>query len=494
MLPAPLIDKRTSDDVVRQLLTLLRSYSAEASQPQQEVFALDKGASRALVEIFGRFAELIIERLNQVPNKNLLAFLDLIGASLLPPQPARVPLTFSLANGSIVDGVVPAGTQVAAVPSENETAPVVFETETELVVTAAQLVSLFVRLPAQDNYADYSTLINSISADGVPLFQGNRQVEHHLYLAHDPIFSDPGLTTLTLGVGANPNLRRSPFEVNWQTWSGSDWISLKPENVTDKTSGLTISGDVVFQNLSPLLRTDVNGINKCWLRCRLLTPIPPVTNRLGRKLPELLSVGIKTATSVGRGLKLDHAIANDTKVDLVKGFFPFGERPKTGDTLYLAHQEVFKKNTTVTFQIKISNSPNPKAVELAYEFWDGNSWFPISKPGDGTNSLKESGKIELTIPKQPVTTTIDGIESTWIRIRIAKGNYGEDVHYELVDPNDAGKGYKLVPASYAPPLIDSLTVDYSITQPVIASPPVTVKPEVVLTYNDFEYHLSALRT
>ena len=149
MLPAPLIDSRTSDDVVRQLLELFRRYSGEHHP--------DKGASRALVEIFGRYAELIIERLNQVPNKNQLAFLDLIGASLLPPQPARVPLTFSLANGSIVDGLVPAKTQVASEPSENETAPVVFETEEELVVTAAQLVSLFVRRPDQDKYADYST-------------------------------------------------------------------------------------------------------------------------------------------------------------------------------------------------------------------------------------------------------------------------------------------------------------------------------------------------
>src|ERR1044071_3208494 len=168
MLPAPLIDSRTSDDVVRQLLKLLRSYSGEGSQ---------SGASRALVEIFGRYAELIIERLNQVPNKNQLAFLDLIGASLLPPQPARVPLTFSLANGSIVDGVVPARTQVAAVNAEGETAPVVFETDAELVVTAAQLVSLSMRNPEKGTYADNSTLINSI-ARSVPLFKGLHAVEH----------------------------------------------------------------------------------------------------------------------------------------------------------------------------------------------------------------------------------------------------------------------------------------------------------------------------
>src|ERR1043165_7224930 len=481
MLPAPLIDTRTSDDVARQLLALLRSYSAEAVQPHQ----LDTGASRALVEIFGRFAELIIERLNQAPNKNLLAFLDLIGASLLPPQPARVPLTFSLANGSIVDGVVPARTQVAAVPSESETAPVVFETDAELIVTAAQLVSLFVRRPDQDNYADYSELINSISADELPLFQGNRKVEHHLYLAHDPRFGDPGLTALTLSIGANPNVRRSPLEVEWQTWNGSDWVSIKPENVTDNTSGLTISGDVVFRNLSPFLRTDVNGINKSWLRCRLVTPIPHVTNRRGRNLPELLSVGIKAATLGGTGLKIDHVIANDTKVDLVKGFYPFGERPKTGDTFYLAHPEVFSKNgASLTLEIKLAaNSPKAKDVKLVYELWDGGSWSPLAlvKDSDTTENLTKSGKVGLTIPKQAVTTTINGIESTWVRCRIASGNYGEDVHFELIDPKDATKGYKLIPATYAPPFIESLTVDYGITLTTV------VKPEVVLTYNDFEY-------
>src|SRR5258708_4918843 len=104
MLPVPRIDSRTSDEVVQQILKLLLSYSGASQADPQGVFSADKGARSALIEIFGRFAELIIERLNQVPGKNLLAFLDLIGASLLPPQPARVPLTFLLANGSTVDG------------------------------------------------------------------------------------------------------------------------------------------------------------------------------------------------------------------------------------------------------------------------------------------------------------------------------------------------------------------------------------------------------
>jgi hypothetical protein len=49
-----------------------------------------------------------------VPEKNFLAFLNLIGTELLPPQPARAPLTFRLAENSPVDALVPAGTQAAA--------------------------------------------------------------------------------------------------------------------------------------------------------------------------------------------------------------------------------------------------------------------------------------------------------------------------------------------------------------------------------------------
>jgi hypothetical protein len=115
------------------------------------------------------------------------------------------------------------------------------------------------------------------------------------------------------------------------------------------------------------------------------------------------------------------------------------------------------------------------------------------------------------------------MESFWIRVRIDSGNYGEDAHFALnpKDPTkylyadadlnrvkyddsdkdkkeplpdpyygDPSKGYKLVPANLAPPFISSLKIDYSATQP-LAGPdpkkPTILKPEAVLTYNDFDY-------
>src|SRR5438045_5354014 len=101
--PAPNIDRRDASEIARQTQDLINAY-APAWQEFDPVTGQASGVSGALVGVFARFAEIIIQRLNQAPQKNFLAFLDLLGASLLPPQPARAPLTFSLAAGSAVDG------------------------------------------------------------------------------------------------------------------------------------------------------------------------------------------------------------------------------------------------------------------------------------------------------------------------------------------------------------------------------------------------------
>ena len=109
----PNIDERTAAVISQQLQDLVRLYAA----PQNAGAGWElSGVGAGLVGVAARFSEVVIQRLNQVPQKNFLAFLNLLGAALLPPQPAQVPLTFYLANGSLADGLVPAGTQVAAPP------------------------------------------------------------------------------------------------------------------------------------------------------------------------------------------------------------------------------------------------------------------------------------------------------------------------------------------------------------------------------------------
>ena len=53
-----------------------------------------------LGSIFARYAQAVLQRLNQAPDKNKLAFLDTLGLGLVPAQAARTPLVFQLSAGA----------------------------------------------------------------------------------------------------------------------------------------------------------------------------------------------------------------------------------------------------------------------------------------------------------------------------------------------------------------------------------------------------------
>lgn len=95
----------------------------------------------ALLQMYARSAELLNERVNQLPENYFRAFLNEAGVDLLPPKPAHAEVTFHLppTEDSPAYVVVPAGTQVATQPSATQ-AEVIFETTDDLVVMPNQLV------------------------------------------------------------------------------------------------------------------------------------------------------------------------------------------------------------------------------------------------------------------------------------------------------------------------------------------------------------------
>ena len=181
----------------------------------------DSDAGSALVHIFSQMVQLAIKRLNKVPEKNFLAFLDLIGTQIKPPQPAQVPLTFHLATGSPRDAVVPALTQVAAPPASGETEEIIFETDGDLVVTPAQLTSVFVRDPIADRYGDYTVVVKEPGDKSFPAFSGDRPIEHSLYLACDNFFTLPVSKTVTLTIHSSEAARLAALPIAWYYWDSS---------------------------------------------------------------------------------------------------------------------------------------------------------------------------------------------------------------------------------------------------------------------------------
>ncbi|NEO15015.1 MULTISPECIES: putative baseplate assembly protein [unclassified Moorena] len=382
--------KHTDTGETKPLQELITHYTGK-TQPVQ-------GRSAAIVNIFARFAEIIIERLNQVPDKNFLAFLDLLGASRLPPQPARVPLTFSLAAGTIVDAVVPKGTQVAAPPAEGEQDPVIFETERELVVTAAKLDSVFVRDPEQDLYSNHSSIITTPASPGVDIFRGNQEIEHSLYIGHSKLLGFAEIDTFKVTINLSKALGEGG-KIKWQIWQetedGANWQDITPSN--DETQGLRSRGDrdIQFSNITALPLTTVNSVTSRWLRCRLVTPITLAEESLtgmvsANELPEIDEIKIE-ATISSSNLLIETGFTNQSPLDLTKDFFPFGENPKFGTTLYLANSQAFSQDKAeVTLNIRFTSPASgiPPTLtdgdpKLKWEFWNGKKWMAI-----GTSTLE----------------------------------------------------------------------------------------------------------
>ncbi|NEP23519.1 putative baseplate assembly protein [Moorena sp. SIO3I6] len=531
---APQIDSRTAEIIAQDVQDLLAKYLTE--YPTSAALK-NKGVAQALVQIFARFGEIIISRLNQVPDKNFLAFLDLLGASRLAPQPARAPLTFFLATGTTVDALVPTGTQVAAPPTEGETESVIFETEQELVVTGAQLESLFVRNPSQDQYADYSSLTEiSPTTTYLPIFRGNQEIEHVFYVGHKQLLSFPTINNLKLIIELD-QVFADAAELEWQVWHETEdlqaWQTITPNSDSTNNFSQSGEGEINFEEINAIPLTQVHGVTNRWLRCRLVTPISSSENSAvgmvsKHQLPTISNLSLEVELN-RTDLRLEAAVTNSLNQDINQSIFTFGEKPKFGDTFYLANAEAFSQSgaqitlnlnlahprdiginlQTISDQLNTRFEPDKTISEhfnprLQWEFWNGKSWQalfiatreglldPDSTPDNPiqlpdtfvdetrafTNLLDDSDgnlnpKITFTLPEeadiQPQETTINGVTSFWIRVRIISGNYGQEARF------DTDNNYH--PQTFVPPVINSVSIDYEFT--------LTEPPEQIITDNDF---------
>jgi Baseplate J-like protein len=482
----PRIDKQTYNDLIDKVEKLIQEYTGGAWKPGGH----DVGS--ALVRIFGRMAELVVTRLNRLPDRDFLAFLDLIGTRLNPPQPARVPLTFLLAAGSPVDALVPAGTQAVATALEGEAEPPLFATERDLVVTRSQLVAVYSREPERDLWADHTAIATGQGTGTFRPFRGDRQIEHRLYVDH-PLLGLPERKTVELRIDLADG---SPFwpsdKVAWSFWNGVDWQPLLPGD----------SEEVVrFDDIPGFAASPVNGVEGHWLRGELETD----GGDLRQPYIDALAVRITIdRTDVSQQKVPERGFANQIPLDLSTDFLPFGEKPKVGDVFYLASDEALAKpGATVDLYVALSNGTLPAANDLllVWELWNGREWQLLGNSGatgggefnfrdgidKGTNGFLQSGSVRFTVPPSLAANEVNGEVRRWLRVRIARGNYGVEARYVPVEVNgqpqrdEHGRTvYELIPATFRPPSLRSVRLGYRYD-------PGSQPPRRLLTENDFKF-------
>src|SRR6187402_1432786 len=97
-----------------------------------------------LIETFAFMTDQLLYRLNRVPDRLYIKFLELIGIRLFPPTAALADVTFWLSTPATTTLVIPSATRTATLRSE-EQEPIVFSSLGVLEITPVALQSLATR-------------------------------------------------------------------------------------------------------------------------------------------------------------------------------------------------------------------------------------------------------------------------------------------------------------------------------------------------------------
>lgn len=264
-LPAPNLDDRSFQDIVDEAKRLIPRYCPEWTNHNLS----DPGV--ALIELFAWMSEMILFRLNQVPDRLYTKFLDLVGIEPFPPSVARTDLTFWLSTALDHPVTVPEGTSVATLGTPGSADEVCFATSAPLVIARPELTAAKtgtasneqVVVDAWDDLRFDGSEVTCFTSD--PIAPGDA-----VYLGFASSLAGCllrlALTASIEGIGVDP---RDP-PIAWEAWSGEAWLRIPVQ--ADSTGGLNREGEIVLPVPRQMAPLTLGGTRAYWIRARLVAP------------------------------------------------------------------------------------------------------------------------------------------------------------------------------------------------------------------------------
>ena len=270
-LPVPNLDDRTFQDLVSEARSMIPRYCPEWTDHNLS----DPGIT--LIELFSWMVDILLYRLNKVPEKNYIKFLDLIGVKLAAASAATTDITFRLSSPQPAPTVIRAGTEVATVRTETEEA-IIFTTDADLRIEVPTL-NYFLITRDNINFVDF---LNGLGKDKpIDVFREVPQEGNAFYLGYKEPLAGSVLSVnldcaLAKGIGVIPD---DP-PLAWEYWDGAtgNWqpFERRPEAVAwlekDGTNALNRKGDLILHIPRSFSATEVGLRNGYWIRCRVISP------------------------------------------------------------------------------------------------------------------------------------------------------------------------------------------------------------------------------
>jgi predicted phage baseplate assembly protein len=266
-LTKPKLDDRQFQDIVDEAKKRIPHFSKEWTDHNVS----DPGVT--LIELFAWMTDIILYRLNQVPDLHFITFMEMLGFKLREPIPAKAPETFWLSQPQTTSVVIPAGTEVASTQTETERS-IVFTTDKDLQIDPPVWVSVYSRSLSRDgknrSYHEQSTRRLENGFGGFETFSTVPQIDDALYFgfANDLSHHILGLEMdfdPAGGAGIDPTM--PPYV--WEASSGrSDIRWNRCDLEFDTTKGMNTAGRVQI-HLPEMGKYDFGNGNQYWIRARI---------------------------------------------------------------------------------------------------------------------------------------------------------------------------------------------------------------------------------
>ncbi|MGI8683981.1 MAG: putative baseplate assembly protein [Acidimicrobiales bacterium] len=259
-LPAPNLDDRRFQQLVDDAKRMVQRQCPEWTDHNVH----DPGV--VLIETFAFMVDQLLYRLNRVPDRLHVKFLELLGVRLFPPTAARADVTFWLSAPREETLRIPASTEVATPRGSASDAVVSFTTVDDLDIVHSSLHRL--ASMTGDTYTDHT---DEITGAGFLCFSDPPVPGDSLLVG----LAEPAPSCAVQlrigcpvgGVGVDP---RDPPLV-WEALCGDRWERCDHDG--DTTGGLNRAGEVVVHLPRSHSAAIVGRQRAGWLRCRVTEPV-----------------------------------------------------------------------------------------------------------------------------------------------------------------------------------------------------------------------------
>ena len=434
----PVIDTRNEKDIFEQLISLAKSYV-----PEWNVEENKDDAGILLTKIFSDLFYDTLQRYNKIPYKNLIYFLNLLGANMLPCMSAKGYITVVLNEGT-KDGVfIKKGTRLYGQTEQEER--ILFETKDDFLAVDNSILEIYCKSPQQDKIVKNFDKQTNKSFRLFDFYGSENLQKNRLYFCADEILSTGKGAKIFITVCHHS--RHYLEEKTAKFFADKNfirWYFLSEKGMILIENIVSLGNQIEFILEKDFFEAELFDYKSHWFVCEIIKE---------EKEDEICFTNMKISSSASH-IQPESLYYNDiclTKYD----FLPFGEKFSIYDDFYILSNQVFGKKGAMIFiemeldyiftEFELLEAPPVKwkpvireeelkepekqdifIEKVIWEYWNGNGWARLFSSNEHETIFKitekKTAQLQFICPQDMQTAFVGADYGYWIRARILSVN------------------------------------------------------------------------